>query len=459
VIIQPETQSGSAEYENEVFVSYAWGAESETIVDELERAFDQRGIHMVRDKKDLDYKGSIRVFEERIGRGQCIILVISDAYLRSEHCMYELVEVDKNQNLRNRIFPILLSDAHIHKAIDRLDYVKYWDDQIEQLNQAIKEKINLMTNLISINESLDKYAHIRASIAHLTDLLSDMNALTPEIHKVSGFSKLIGTVEDIIKTEKKEGALKDSGWVIYSKISIKVVLLSLAGILAITVLIAAFPTIIRMYLSYTNKTPTFPSQSPPCKIVSPSRYGFDCGLSGWDKTEFYATSQAIKDVAITEVPSRDGGQSNAILITVDFTGSKSTRQAQFRDSGEVQVNLISYPPAGYENKPVSFKGKVVTAWILASSGSTGDQSHMNGVQLFVKDLKDRNCYGEWQNLKSEKDWFRIVWRESNAALCDSGFDSSQPKILGLKIAIGDNSVITYSNPLKIYLDDIDWQEP
>ena len=74
-------------YEKAVFVSYAWGGESERIVDELERAFAEHGIRIIRDKKDLGYKGSIEAFEQRIGHGQCVVLVISDKYLRSEHCM------------------------------------------------------------------------------------------------------------------------------------------------------------------------------------------------------------------------------------------------------------------------------------------------------------------------------------------------------------------------------------
>jgi internalin A len=109
-------------YENEIFVSYAWGGESERVVDELEQAFAQRGIRIVRDKKEVNYKGSIEAFEQRIGRGQCIVLIISDKYLRSEHCMYELVGANKNQNLRERIFPIVLVEAQIYKAIDRLKY-------------------------------------------------------------------------------------------------------------------------------------------------------------------------------------------------------------------------------------------------------------------------------------------------------------------------------------------------
>ncbi|MGC1375155.1 MAG: toll/interleukin-1 receptor domain-containing protein [Anaerolineales bacterium] len=192
-IPQPETNSGQSQYENAVFVSYAWGDESERIVDELEQAFAKRGICIERDIKEVGYKDSIEAFEQRIGQGQCIILVISDKYLRSEHCMYELMEADKHKNLRERIFPIVLADAQIYKAIDRLNYIQHWDEQTEKLNQAIK-KVNVMTNLGSITADLDKYARIRASFDHLTDLLSDMNALTPEVHAASGFSTLIDAV-------------------------------------------------------------------------------------------------------------------------------------------------------------------------------------------------------------------------------------------------------------------------
>jgi hypothetical protein len=184
-------------YENAVFVSYAWGGESERTVDELEQSFIKRGIRIVRDKKALGYKGSIETFEQRIGKGQCIVLVISDKYLRSEHCMYELVEINENRDFRERIFPIVLADAGIYKSFDRLNYIKYWDEQIEKLNQAIKG-VNVMTNLTGFMADLDKYARIRASFDRLTDLLSDMNALTPEIHAANGFSDLISAVERTI---------------------------------------------------------------------------------------------------------------------------------------------------------------------------------------------------------------------------------------------------------------------
>jgi hypothetical protein len=195
--------------ENVVFVSYAWGNESERLVDELDQAFAKRGISIMRDNKSLNYKGSIKAFERRIGQGQCIVLVISDKYLRSEHCMYELMEVDKNQNLRDRIFPIVLADAQIYKAFDRVNYIGYWDEQIDQLNKAIKA-VGVVTDMSGVTAELEKYRDIRASFDHLTDLLSDMNALTPEIHTAHGFSTLIGAVEHAIAENKTASIQKSS---------------------------------------------------------------------------------------------------------------------------------------------------------------------------------------------------------------------------------------------------------
>ena len=180
--------------ERSVFISYAWGDESERTVDELEQAFAGHGIRIVRDKKDLGYKGSIKKFEQQIGKGQYIILVISDKYLRSEHCMYELVEIDANQDFRKRIFPIMLSDANIYDPNNRLLYIKFWDGKIAKLDKKIK-KMPLMTNLNGIHANLNKYAHIRAKFDDLINLISDMNTLTPKMLAASDFATLISAID------------------------------------------------------------------------------------------------------------------------------------------------------------------------------------------------------------------------------------------------------------------------
>ena len=48
----------------QVYISYAWGGESERIVNELDADLQTRGIMVVRDKRDLGFKGMIRDFME-----------------------------------------------------------------------------------------------------------------------------------------------------------------------------------------------------------------------------------------------------------------------------------------------------------------------------------------------------------------------------------------------------------
>lgn len=187
-----------SDYEQAVFISYAWKGESEEIVNQIDRALQERDIRIIRDKRDLGYKGSISEFMERIGRGSCVIVVISDKYLRSKNCMFELVEIAENKQFSDRIFPIVLSDARIYDPVDRLDYVEYWEGEKARLNQRIKN-LSDVSNLQGINEELNNYDRFRDRISGLTSTLKDMNTLTPDMHRDSDFSDLYTAVEKQMK--------------------------------------------------------------------------------------------------------------------------------------------------------------------------------------------------------------------------------------------------------------------
>ena len=50
-------------------------------------------------------------------------------------------------------------------------------------------------NLQGFREDIDLYTDIRNTIAELTNLLRDMNTLTPEIHSLSEFEELLKAIE------------------------------------------------------------------------------------------------------------------------------------------------------------------------------------------------------------------------------------------------------------------------
>ena len=183
--------------EQAAFVSYKWGGESEETVNQLDQALQARGIKLVRDKRDLGFKGSISEFMRRIGRGNCVIVVISDGYLRSPNCMFELVEIAKNKDFYDRVFPIVLGDADIYRTANRVKYIKYWEDQIKELDESMKSVSS--ANLQGIREEIDSYVEIRRWFAELTSTLSDMNALTPELHQQSDFNEMYLEIEKKLK--------------------------------------------------------------------------------------------------------------------------------------------------------------------------------------------------------------------------------------------------------------------
>ncbi|WP_143855602.1 toll/interleukin-1 receptor domain-containing protein [Nostoc sp. 'Peltigera membranacea cyanobiont' 232] len=183
-----EQERERPKYEKEIFISYAWGGDSETYVDRLDEVLQSKGISIIRDKRDLGYKGLIKAFMEKIGRGKCVIAVISDKYLKSPNCMFELVQIAKNGEFYHRIFPIMLPNVQIYKPIERIKYIKYWEDQIKELDEAMKGVS--AANLQGFREEIDLYTEIRHTIAELTNLLKDMNTLTPDIHSESDFDEL-----------------------------------------------------------------------------------------------------------------------------------------------------------------------------------------------------------------------------------------------------------------------------
>jgi hypothetical protein len=187
--------------DREIYISYAWGQESEKTVDELEAAFKNKGIAVIRDKNELTYKDDIINFMKRIGRGRCVIVVISKKYLKSDNCMFELVQILKNNDFYDRIFPIVLADAEIYNPLERINYVKFWNTKIQELEDAISPLP--LAKSKGFRQEIDSYQDISSRISELTEILKNMNTLTPDMHKRSGFSEIFDAID-------KENRIKPS---------------------------------------------------------------------------------------------------------------------------------------------------------------------------------------------------------------------------------------------------------
>jgi RocCOR-like putative regulator of kinase activity/TIR domain-containing protein len=176
----------------EVFLSYAWGGESDRIADELAKTFAERGIPLVRDRNEMRYRDSILDFMNRLGRGKAVVVVLSRKYLESKSCMFELTQLGQD-GVGKRVFPIVLEDADLYEPITRVGYIKHWEEKKRALNEAMKDVDG--EHLQGIREDLDLYSNIRNTAARLMDILGDMNARTSEAHRKDGFRQLLDAVE------------------------------------------------------------------------------------------------------------------------------------------------------------------------------------------------------------------------------------------------------------------------
>jgi len=188
--------------DEDIFLSYAWGDPSETgesreaIVDRLYDRLQEKGFRVIRDKRDNGYRKIISDFMRRIGRGRLVVVVISDKYLRSPYCMYELLEVYKNGSFHDRVFPIVLGDADMHGLPSRLGYVKHWKDKKKEVEDLITDiGLDAFSSEGTFEEYDLYYRRIFNNIDQLLKLLSDWNTLTPKLLEENSFERLVSEIE------------------------------------------------------------------------------------------------------------------------------------------------------------------------------------------------------------------------------------------------------------------------
>ena len=172
----------------DVFLSYCW-ADKET-VDNIDNYFRNRGIVFKRDNRDIESWKSIRTFMNSIRKSDYVVLIISDSYLKSINCMYEISELMKEQEYKDRIITVIL-DNKIYDVTERLNYIKYWEKQYNNLEKNILE-VNHLENTGKSIEDLKRIKQISQTIGEFLDLINDLNNPSSKEIKIEILKKLKG---------------------------------------------------------------------------------------------------------------------------------------------------------------------------------------------------------------------------------------------------------------------------
>ncbi|WP_082167682.1 COR domain-containing protein, partial [Methylobacterium aquaticum] len=141
----------------EWYVSYAWGddrtpegRQRAEIVDQLCAAAEAKGHKILRDRNVLNLGDSISAFMRRLGGGDRVFVILSDKYLRSPNCMFELSEIWRTSRQEgpaflDRVRVYALPDAKIWTPLDWTDWAIHWKQRHDELqSRAVAHGIGIL---------------------------------------------------------------------------------------------------------------------------------------------------------------------------------------------------------------------------------------------------------------------------------------------------------------------------
>jgi internalin A len=161
----------------EVFISYAWGDETPEgkirtkAVEGLYSALEKDDFLPVRDRDQIQSGERISAFIRRLTRADLVVAVISDKYLRSPYCMYEIYKLwQKSQgdaaDLLQHLVPIVLPEVKIGSFVERAPYLRYWAGQAKSLKALIRKE-----DLEPSRESWEEVRLVQEFAHHVDDIL------------------------------------------------------------------------------------------------------------------------------------------------------------------------------------------------------------------------------------------------------------------------------------------------
>ncbi len=182
-----------------IYFSYAWGdpndqGESrEQIVNDMYDALVKDGFNVLRDKMDLEYGGLISEFMEDIGEGDLIIVFMSDKYLRSAYCMWELCEIHRNsladkQKFSARILPVRVENLEIGKPKFFREFFTYWDEFFNEWNEMVRDFPQQVGK--SQLDEFNKSRTIKDKFGDMVGYLQDMNSKTKSLLSKDDFEEV-----------------------------------------------------------------------------------------------------------------------------------------------------------------------------------------------------------------------------------------------------------------------------
>jgi len=166
-------------------VSYAWNEEQSSDPDRAGKVekfcanLSAAGLSIVRDKTHVGIGNRLSDFMRLIGNSDLVYVFLSDAYLKSPNCMYELLTIwqkcgDDAEKFRRRTRVYTMPGTEVFSIASRLRYAAHWIKQRDEIDQMLKDSgmyILGPTDLKHYKQILDFANHVNEMLSQIVDVL------------------------------------------------------------------------------------------------------------------------------------------------------------------------------------------------------------------------------------------------------------------------------------------------
>ena len=174
-----------------IFISYSWS--DSKVVDIIDNDFMSIGIFLIKDQRDAKDYESLTTFMKKIRNTNFAILVISDDFLQSRNCMYEVIEFLKEKDFKDKLLPVVLDDVSLDPK-GKAKYQEYWKKEYDELVEVADELPP--EDRVTQDKDLRHYKLISMQIGDFLDTLSDLRFESYENLKATGFKVLFDEIKE-----------------------------------------------------------------------------------------------------------------------------------------------------------------------------------------------------------------------------------------------------------------------
>ena len=158
-----------------------------------------------RDIRDVEYHESFKKFMQTIETHDFVIMIVSDHYLKSRNCMFEVLEVIKDSQFQKKLAFIILSDgdiqyyqdqnmpsigAKVYSLEGQTAYSLYWTKIEKELQEQI-EALGDPTRAIHQIKEERIVQRILLDLPEFMEFIKDAKGIPLSEHVDSGFKDII----------------------------------------------------------------------------------------------------------------------------------------------------------------------------------------------------------------------------------------------------------------------------